>query len=229
MPGECTTQWCWQNRWYRARGFSWHGSGWSAGGGIRFYDEGILSETVGEAGITFAGGWDWKTQEAQMTAIGQGIVMFGQKLSAGLSQLKNLLGGGASIAQGSCFGRPCALPPGTSTVRMPKSADATWNMQTIVHELAHIIDWHSKIQIGTTVSFGELPVYGHFSDAWAGEPLTMYAAGQDGAIFNHQWETWAEAVTVWVFGGSYKASERPLHVDVGSQMVRISELLNGWR
>ena len=142
---SCATgdDWCWKNRWYEAHGFSWGGSHWNTPDTPQFADEDILHETIGEAGITFAGGWNWGSQQRQMTAIGQGIVQFGQKLDNGLSQLMNLLNGGAKLRQGSCLGSSCALPPGTHTVSFSKgtlSADSDWIAQTTVHELGHIID-----------------------------------------------------------------------------------------
>ncbi len=93
---------------------------------------------MGEAGITFSGSWNFETQLKPMAA---GIILFGQKLEQGLGRLKELLGGGAEIAKGSCLGRACALPPGTNTVHMVNSFNATYLMQTVVHELAHVIDW----------------------------------------------------------------------------------------
>lgn len=225
----CSTQWCWQNRWHRARGYVWNGGGWSLGNSmldIIFYDADILYETVGEAGVTFAGGWDWNTQKAQMTAIGQGIVKFGQKLSTGLAQLQNLLGGGAALHHVSntpwyCFGAPaCALPPGTNSVYFSTdfltNNTPAWISMTTVHELAHVVDWHSRIGLGLAQN-----KRGNFSMAWHGAPITDYAR-------RNAWERWAEAVTVWVFGDAYKKSERPLNVDIGAQMNRIEALLKEW-
>jgi hypothetical protein len=105
-------------------------------------------------------------------------------------------------------------------------------MQTIVHELAHVIDWHSRIQYGVDQVYGyAVPAYGMFSTAWGDPPLTDYAAGKTGGFrpYPPSWDRWAEAVTVWVFGSSYKPSERPLSVNLGVQMTRIGELLEGWR
>ncbi|MBM4092622.1 MAG: RHS repeat-associated core domain-containing protein, partial [Planctomycetes bacterium] len=228
-PAPCATDWCWQNRWYRAHSYSWNGSGWSLMGAIaRFYDINILTETIGEAGISFAGSWDFVTQ---MTPIAQGIVKFGMMLSGGMAHLQGLLGGGAPIRHGSCLGSACA-PPYLGNVYLPGSTDSTWLMQTVVHELAHLIDWHSRIQSGSIRAYGaSASVYSKFSDMWGEPPLTDYAAGKTGGFrpYPLSWDRWAEAVTVWVFGNSYKSSERPLNVDVGAQMTRIGDLLNGWR
>ena len=185
---------------------------------------------MGEAGVSIAGAWDFATQLIPMAT---GIVRFGNRLSGGLAQLRRLLGGGAKIKSGSCFGHPCALPPGTDTVRISNAVyDATWLMHTVVHELAHIIDWHSEMELTRPDPLARgTRFYGKFSDAWDEAPLTNYAAGIGVGFrpYPDSWEVWAEAVTVWVFGSAYAPLDRILGVDVGAQMTRMGELLNGWR
>jgi len=216
----CATEWCWQNRWYNAHGYFWGGSHWSVSDDPVFADEAIARDVLHEAGVSLVGStwtFDWISQ------IAFGVAKFGQRLSGGLTHLKNLLGGGARVRKGSCFGSACAPPPkgvpvigpfefvgDGHTVYLPSNWSLSQVATTIVHELAHVIDWQ-----------------GHFSGRWPYDPITSYAA-QD-HIYNDRWEVWAEAVTVWVFGNNYKSSERPLNVDVGAQMTRIGELLNGWR
>ena len=179
-----------------------------------------------EAGITFIGQW---TFDRGMKAVGAGIALFGRKLEGGLAQLKSLLGGWAAIIHGSCFGVSCALPPGTHTVRLSNSllkGPSEWIAQTTVHELAHVIDWHSFIQVPAGY-YG----WGHFSDAWSGAPLTGYAAGDEWRPYPRRWERWAEAVTVWVFGAAYKGKETEKMITptaLTAQMDRITALLNGW-
>jgi len=226
---------CWQQRWhaqndwYNAHGYSWDGSFWSIIQGAAFATEQLLYDTVGEAGISFANGWNWKTQQAQMTAIGQGVVNFGQALGAGIAQLKNLLGGGAALHHVAntpwyCFGAPaCALPPGTNNVYFSTdfltNNTPAWISMTTVHELAHVIDWHSRIGLGSG-KYG----WSNFSAAWHGAPVTDYAAC-GGALCVNRWERWAEAVTVWVFGSAYPG-QRTVN-DLTVQMGRIGAILNG--
>ncbi len=86
-----------------------------------------------------------------------------------------------------------------------------------VHELAHIIDWHSRIEVDGRAQT--------FSAAW--QPyasITQY--GKSGP-----WEKFAEAVTVAVFGQAYEALSGQFDpiVDWRAQSKRILELLNGWR
>ena len=113
--------------------------------------------------------------------------------------------------------------------------DATWLMHTVVHELAHVIDWHSNIQIGTITMYGQTAAtYGRFSSAWGEPPLTKYAAGIGAGFraYRDSWDIWAEAVTVWVFGKDYARDSRMLNisaVDLARQMARIEKILNGWR
>ncbi len=80
---------------------------------------------------------------------------------------------------------------------------------TTVHELAHVMDWHSQIGLGNGTTI--------FSDAWHGSPLTEYAV-------SNRWERWAEAVTVYVYGDRYP---NQLDVDHADQMARIDDMLNG--
>jgi len=231
----CSTDWCWQNRWYMAHGYGWDGSGWTKLVDPVFYDQQILIEMASEAGIAFVGHWDF---DQGMQAVGQGIALFGRKLAGGLARLKQLLGGWAAIAHGSCLGAPCSLPPGTHTVYLSNtllSDDPKWIAQTTVHELAHIIDWHSRIevgrvQLGTPGQFGyiDLPEYGTFSSAWHGAPLTDYAAGKEFRPYPRRWERWAEAVRAWVFGPNTINIRNAGPGVLSVQMDRIEALLNGW-
>jgi RHS repeat-associated protein len=234
----CATDWCWQNRWHQAHGYSWNGSGWSGDGDAHFYDEGILSDVLREAGIAFVTGWNWGNQQRQMSAIGQGVVALGQKLNQGLAGLRQLLGGGASLhhvnqTPGICQGRDaCALPPGTHNVYYStgflNDNSSQYIAMTTVHELAHVIDWHNRINMnGASVSF---------SFAWHGTPITAYAACAYPDCFN-PWERWAEAVTVYTYGSAYEAELRSRNnggfrigeVALNIQMARMHELLNGVR
>ncbi len=231
---SCSTQWCWENRWYMARGYGWNGSGWGNPNptGPVFYDQEVLTEMAADAGISFVGSWQFNRQ---MKAVGSGIALFGRNLAQGLGQLRALLGGGARLLRGSCMGSSCALPPGTQTVRFSQetlSSRSEWIAQTTVHELAHVIDWHSRIQTGSvkTGIQGQIsvPVFGRFSDAWDETPLTGYASGDGYRPYPRRWEVWADAVATWVFGSktdglTVKYSE-PF---VGNQMGRIGNLLNG--
>jgi RHS repeat-associated protein len=225
-------EWRWKDRWYKAHGHT--GGDWFGDpGDPEFEDEQILRETVGEAGISIPGVWDFASQ---LTPMATGIVRFGNRLSGGLAQLRGLLGGGAQIKPGSCFGHPCALPPGTDIVSIPNSIhDATWLMHTVVHELAHVIDWHSQIQTGTG-PYGN-STYGHFSDIWTEKPLTNYAAQFH--FYPARWDVWAEAVMVWVFSdrntstGIWSSpdiqllSNIDLLQDLTPQMDRLTALLGG--
>ena len=80
-----------------------------------------------------------------------------------------------------------------------------------------------------------------FSAHWGYARVTDYAAGQ-GQPYPISWDRWAEAVTVWVFGGvvnttmdfatSYETNEVRSYVkqsELNVQMNRMTELLNGWR
>lgn len=168
-----------------------------------------------------------------MTPVGQGVVKFGQRLSQGLSGLKELLGGWAAFSKThdlGCFtGGACSLPPGTHHVTFTSAflnnSPAEYIAQTTVHELAHVIDWQ-----------------GNFSKAWSGEALTAYATCANFQCLSSTWETWAEAVTVWVYGvfdvttGHFTTTYKPNEVrgrvaqnQLDQQMLVVQALLEGWR
>jgi RHS repeat-associated protein len=225
-PDPCGNDWCWQNRWYVAHGYHWSDSkqDWVLGGDPVFYDEAIIDEVLGEAGIRLAtiDSSVWSFEEK--TKVTTGIVKFGLALENGLEQLKLLLKGGATLDLVSnsplyCDGGsiPCS-PPGSvppftwNTVYIPKNwidtFSLSWVAEITVHELAHLIDQHQN-----------------FAQRWAPyQPLTNYARAGG---FR---EKWAEAVTVFVFGNDYQSIGRllvdPRELQV--QMDRIAALLNGW-
>ncbi len=100
---------------------------------------------------------------------------------------------------------------------------------TTVHELAHVIDWHSRIGLGSG-KYG----WSNFSAAWHGAPLTGYAACGGRSCVN-RWERWAEAVTVFVYGSDYAQALGMKNNEFfvtgqafTDQMERIRQLLNGW-
>jgi hypothetical protein len=89
-----------------------------------------------------------------------------------------------------------------------------YGFQDVVHELAHIIDWHNSIG-------GR-----RFSDAWQGAPLTDYARNG----FLQPAERFAEAVGVYVFGRQYYQKVLSIITDneLNVQKDRMEALLNGW-
>ena len=220
-------EWDYKNRWYKAHGYSWDSSAshWSSASTPEFSDFGILQATLGDAGIQFVSGWDWSTQKAQMSAIGQAVVQFGSKLASGLAGLKNLLGGGAGLyhlAQTPwfCAGAPaCALPTFARNVYYSTSELAGSSERiglTTVHELAHLVDWQSTKVGGIS-----------FSTTWEKEfptGLTKYA---NCTRCVRTWERWAEAVTYWVWGRGTRDSVDLDADQEKAQMRRMNELLNG--
>ncbi len=211
-------EWEWKNRWYEAHGYGWGGNHWDQVIDARFKDATIFNDVMMEAGINIV--WSWSTPD-EVTHIAQGIVRFGQALAGGLARLKELLGGGATIKKGSLNSSPYAPPWFNNTVYIPESTNAQWLRQTVVHELAHVIDWHNN-----------------FSVAWAKQngALTDYAA--DFHPYPAVWDVWAEAVTVWVFGdkdpnsGVWTSSINLLpgmQNALTTQMDRLTVLLGGSR
>jgi hypothetical protein len=159
--------------------------------------------------------------------VGKGVASFGRELSGGLERLKQLRGGGASVvltpaSPVACGGGydPCAPPAPLGSggeVYLPVGAAKSWGTNlhmVVVHELAHIVDWHSDIG-GRS-----------FSQAWPYEPITAYA--RDG--WPPPWDRFAEAVAVYVYGSTYsQAATSFLVVDYRPQMSAMRGLLEGWK
>jgi hypothetical protein len=208
-------------------------------GDASFADEGILDETVAEAGI----GWEAEVGLAWTFAakspIAAGIVKFAQAFAggavAGLGKLQALLGGGATIrlqqnVPDICnAGVPCAVdstPP--YVVSWPSAFLRESPLRvgvTVVHELAHVIDWAS----GATFSADW-----YSSHSLPRDGLTAYAQCRLGDCVP-SWERWAEAVATWVYDGPRYAYEltplgpadpRPNLRTVATQTADIAGLLN---
>jgi RHS repeat-associated protein len=221
------SEWEWKDRWYRAHGYDSDGNRINP----EFKDDQIAGDILREAGINFGLG---PLPTGTLRELASGVALFAQRLDSGMQQLRHLLGTDQTpiwiTTLFGCGAASCA-PPNMREVWMPITS---WPMDqiatTFVHELAHVIDWRSSF-LGLT----------GFSAHWGYAPLTNYAAGQ-GQPYPVRWDRWAEAVTVWVFGGvvnttqdfatGYKTNEVSHHVDTISlnvQMNRMTELLNGRR
>ena len=119
MEGDCTTEWCWQNRWYRAHGYRWDGSGWSTPAAPHFFDSDIAQDLLGEAGIYLSGLGRWSSDSIKQMAYG--VSLFASRLGGGINQLKSLLGVKGlwtiTVVDKTCAGSPCAPPLLSSAVR----------------------------------------------------------------------------------------------------------------
>ncbi|MCY4408826.1 MAG: RHS repeat-associated core domain-containing protein, partial [Caldilineaceae bacterium] len=213
----CSTQVCWEDwfkwndRWYRARGYQFNAAtdSWSDRiiEGADFADMAILTDMLHGTGISIELA-NWTFDELKL--LGQGVVEFGYRIgefyhagvSAGFGRLRELTGRviwyRADIGPEFTFcyfGAACAL--GSARVGFYGSvfdlsrfalksgginADAYeyYIRGTAVHESAHKIDSIS----GDTPNLGT-------------KHLTNYSR-------TNSWEYWAEAVTDWVYGKTYK-------------------------
>jgi len=232
-PGDLQcwgAEWTFKNNWYNARGYFWKGSHWGDKGDPIFANEQVTDEVIADAGIVLCGETcsdrtPWTRD--RKAAVARGVAMFGQKLSGGLAHLRQLLGSytylflvSASPMVCGLGGNPCAPPSPWDTgfnVYLPvKAFDAYGSLahMLVVHELAHVIDWHSSIG-GRS-----------FSQAWPYPPITNYAE----TGWPPPWDRFAEAVAVYVFGKRYESWAGTLrNVDLTVQMSRVHDLLEGWR
>ncbi len=87
-------EWYWNNRWYEAHGWFADKDGWTRPGDPKMQDADIARDVLAEAGIHLSsGGWG----QAEIMEMAQGVARFGQKLSRGLVQLRELLGASVSV------------------------------------------------------------------------------------------------------------------------------------
>lgn len=227
------SEWEWKNRWYEAHGWFAEGNGWTRRGDPKMQDAAIARDVLGEADIHLSGTGRWTDDSIMQMAYG--VARFAARLEGGMNQLRHLLGvdrllWSITVNDTTCAGAPCA-PPMLGAIWFPSSRAVSTTAMDFVHELGHVIDWTSSF----------LTLNG-FSAHWGYEPLTNYAAGQ-GQPYPISWDRWAEAVTVWVFGGvdktgnfatNYKTTEVGIYAqkpgtNLTVQMNRMTELLNGWR
>ncbi len=156
------------------------------------------------------------------------VALFGRKLSGGVQALAGLFNNEAVtvIAQDYSplvcgFGGCACAPPSPwsngNTVYVPQAAFDGYGSglyRAIVHEFAHIVDWHSSWE-GLT-----------YSTVWANRtPLADYA--ETGM---QPWDRFAEAVTVYVTGSGADALTTGMagSLELSSQMDDMQQLLEYW-
>ncbi|MBX7237565.1 MAG: RHS repeat-associated core domain-containing protein [Caldilineales bacterium] len=200
----CSTEWCWKNRWYRAHGYTWDAgtNHWSTlTASIEFYDEGIAQEFFTEFEIELSGSWTL----SQQTLVGQAMVDFYRKIGSA-ARLAQLIGGGNRFIRSGNGAGPCSVAHSActlfSTIWFYDSlfaAEESFIKGTVVHEIAHIIDFNSVVP--SHAARGAKDTW--FSLSFGFPKMdTITAYGQSGRA-----EYWAEAVADWVYGTAYKGDE----------------------
>ena len=196
----CATNWCWQNRWYMAHGYGWSGSGWALGpvGSAVFYDLGILNDLLMEAGLMTDGAWNF----GELSLIGQGVVDLMNKIGSA-SRLDELLGPiPTGIERRTAGSGNCADKVACTFGILIQFYDALFEGSddfirgTAVHELAHVIDFNSRITVPGSV--------GRDNTVF---PSLLFPQGthiSNYAVNEGLFEYWSEAVADWVYGGRYK-------------------------
>jgi len=200
----CSTDWCWQNRWFMARGYGWDGSGWTKDlgfGGAIFYDAAILGEVLGDAGMRTSGKWAFE----ELTLVGQAVVDFARKIgglsgagvSAGLGRLKSLTGSVQLDRRSGGILNCITTPACTYGTRVEfydalfASSDQFYIRGSTVHELAHVLN-NTNCNPNSRIICGGVG----FGIPDRGRRITKYGN-------TNGYEYWAEAVTDWVYGRSH--------------------------
>ncbi len=218
---------CWDSRWYRAHGYQQDSGGnWVLGGDAQFDDVEILTDVLGENNISLRGGdkWNWE----DLKSVGQGVVALSSNKVGGSDQLSELLGsqpviGGTRIT----FAREAA-PSGICTSNTACAVgsnvtfyDGLFNQfrnnrdfirATAVHELGHVIDFHSIDSHGLTNSNGAAIVkIGSYSTLI---PHTTYVSDYAQTNFT---EYFAEVIAIAVYGSRYNPRGR---TDIDSRQIQ---------
>ncbi|MFZ2420337.1 MAG: RHS repeat-associated core domain-containing protein, partial [Anaerolineae bacterium] len=236
-PAPCATDWCWQNRWHRAHGYSWNGSGWQlAGADARFYDMNILDDTMDELGITFTQDTRTPWTLSQASLVAQGVVALANKIGS-FGQLRSLLGFGvlptvfhrAAVPLWGVRNTPAHTIPGTTLVVFTNDlfgGSDDFVRGTAVHELAHVIDYFNGVGY-MPCSSSSLSGCGSQWRPGAAVPKGTHIS--DYAVHNRLGlEYWAEAVAIWVYGSRYSTQIAGGGALSPNQNDWIERVLKGW-
>ncbi len=219
---------CYESRWHEAHGYQKVGGKWKYTGKLNIRDGDIAKEVLGEAGITLEGSWNATDAVAAAT----GVFDLGNKILGGsqpgaYKTVGSLLGGTVSMYDPSyvplhrCFGgSACAFTK--HTVYFYNSSVTKYKT---VHELAHIIDWNNSIFVqfpkeGVILSYSQA-----FPQGLANMPITDYATQN---LPGTNWESWGEAVGVWVYGSKYPGYKNPLTTQQ-SNFIESVLTQDGWQ
>ena len=216
-----SNEWPWKNRWYQAHGYYLGpGGAWTVAGEPFFADDGIMDEVIAEGGLTLTdavGPW----MRADKQKLASGVAAFGQQLAQGVAGLAWLSGGSTAFLGPSplpCnLGRASCAPPWGGHVVYLQTG---FGPQDAVHEMAHVGDWSGP------------GGFQYFSSHWPYPALTQYATDYYGPLWPfYYWDSWAEAVTVFVFSDYRQDDEVRRHIDpnyVRAQMGTVRAMLEGW-
>ena len=228
-PDPCGDDWCWRNRWFEAHGYFFDGQDWTRNSSLhaRFRDPDILRDVISEVGAAFADG-DANWQFSEQSLVGQGIVDFAHRVG-GFDRLKELLGNGRTslVRQHWFWGQRAHTDPPSgrnayfhdTMFDRPNSISVEYfesNARgTVVHELAHIIDYQYDGLPGRARLRAAVPRQQ--------DPVSDYAIALSiPNILYPGIENWAESATAWVYGNFYlRNSHQPLDVAVGDWIGRV--------
>jgi len=203
MSDPWQSQWCWNNRWYEARGLFWDPvkGGWSvpeSGRPAKFGDEQILSDVLHELGIVATSrspGWTIP----QLTLVAQGVVALANKV--GWVLLRSLLPSQTAFVRAPDSEKPfwiageacnCELGILGAIVTFFDGAfnhNEAWVRGLAVHELGHVIDFKDTAGILPFTNFSS-KLTPEMSGYWFNNYSRENALGV---------EFFAEALAAWVY------------------------------
>ena len=224
---SCTTDACWERRWYEAHGYFMSGvSGhYSDERTAVFRDEGILRDVLKEAGIVVAASWNLSNPDEfrNVSLLAQGVVKLGQKITGvrgvgiepAVAHLSSLGGGNVQWkrATDSMSGALGCVSSGATMVILACASGAEVEFYdvlfkrststiegTVIHEMAHVL--HNRL-CGLNVLFCA-SIAMNASILQVTYPITEYSAENYRDYF-------AESFTDFVMGssgsGGYKVGE----------------------
>jgi RHS repeat-associated protein len=226
-------QQCWIDRWNRAHGLQWNGSGWSHVTAT-FDDEEILNEVIAEVGINLSDNWDF----AEKTTVGEAVGDLAYTVG-GTARLKELLGRSINLIRednpsdlmakvamnDGAYACVCRFSIGDynnvwffeAWHNMSGSIESVNGSRrtTVVHELAHVIDGHSRTPDGRLWRQAYPEKFG----------VTTAYARQPG--FSQPLEPFAEAVTQFVYP-TYKSKDSRTKSLAPDQFNWLNGMLKGY-
>jgi hypothetical protein len=192
-------QWSFKDAWYRARGYIWNQRSlhWDIRGFAVVDNASLGRGVLIDAAIELWGGWS----DNDIIAAATGVADLA-RAAGGFGRLVELVGGTIFYRyhNAACGQNTCAPAPPIGSGRAVYFPGGI-NKFLVVHELAHIIDWNNGRPSASFPAGRDLTEYA--SEPYRGYNQQAVRALTQVGLLNPQWEYWADAVGIYVYGRAY--------------------------
>lgn len=243
--GMCHNEWCWKNRWYNARGIFWNPGThrWDLIGEAQYADITHLYEYLADMGLHLVNPECDCWSRDELYLVGRAVADFANKIGSH-EQLKHLVGF-AMVERKSTAGTFDGCGTGSNVAACANGLSRTiyfydgmfsstdlFAKGTVVHELAHMID------------FTNMGFYGHVPDGLAFSMSYAFPGNKPSGLANLDEADWAafpgnriteygnesskaeyfaEAVALWVYPG-YKIDDKQRGVLLTGQIAYLEKV-----